>query len=269
MTPCAAFLDVHQRRLQETRDDADFLDRHEAFLRALAGCEAGYFEPLPPRDRERRPVFFRACHLRYLFLREKSLVRQLQAYGPLPPAADLLQALFGAEASPRLRALERAAARCRRIVMVGCGPLPGLLLWLLEQHAHLAGIGLEVRQDALALAEGLTTGMHSGRLVLKLADGAGFDYSGADLVYVANQVAPKRRILERIAATAVTAAVIVRDPIGAGWLVAEPVADRLPTPYALRETGAESRVFLSRDLVLGCNSKGIAQSSKLPLPNAR
>jgi hypothetical protein len=260
MLPCTLFLDAHQSRLQEAAGEGEFLTRHEAFLRELAACAAGYFEPLPPRDRERRPVFFRACHLRYLFLREQALALRRQAQDPLPPAAELLQELFGKEAIPRVRALNHAAAGCRRAVMVGCGPLPALGLWLLQQNPELTVTGLEVREDALIVAQRLIRGAHPGRLTLAQTDGAHFDYAGADLVYVANQVAPKRRVLERIAGTAPSATVIVRDPIGPGWFLAEPVADSLPAPYAIMKTGAESMVFLSRDLVLqvqphGANSK--------------
>ena len=72
---------------------------------------------------------------------------------------------------------------------------------------------------------------------------------------MANQVAPKRRVLERIRATADRAVtVIARDPYDNGWLLAEPVLGNLPEGYRLLRTGAESRLYLSRDLVLSLDA---------------
>ncbi|MCW5716110.1 MAG: hypothetical protein KIT43_16475 [Bauldia sp.] len=231
---------------------AAFVGRHDAFIRALAALPDGCFASLDQDLLTDHAAFFRACHLRYLTETELAASHEaLTETGPSPEA--LLRRVFGENSGTWQRELARELddSRVARVVMVGCGPLPATLLWLVDRYPDLHCVGLDTNAGALETAERLVRMLGASRLRLACIDGVDYDYATADLVYVANQTAPKRDVLERIAATIRRpATVIARDPYGNGWLLAEQVDGQLPRGYALRHTGGESPLFLSRDLVL-------------------
>lgn len=249
---------AYQRFLLTWRERLDvdaipvFVARHEEFIRALAALPDGCFAGLDADALTGHAAFFRACHLRYLTETEMASTHDaLNEFDPTPEA--LLRRVFGENSGAWQRELARELdeGRIARVVMVGCGPLPATLLWLADRYPHLDCVGLDSNAGALETAERLVRMLGTPRLRLVCIDGADYDYATADLVYLANQTAPKRDVLERIAATIRRpATVITRDPYGNGWLLADQVAARLPRGYTMRRTGGESPLFLSRDLVL-------------------
>lgn len=245
------FLAAHRERL-DVDSVAVFVARHEAFIRALAalpdGCFAGMAEDLLADH----AAFFRACHSRYLTETETAASHAaLNETDPTPEA--LLRRVFGENSGTWQRELAREldGGGVASLVMVGCGPLPATLLWLVDRYPDLQCVGLDSSGSALETAKRVVRRLGSPRLRLARIDGVDYDYAMADFVYLANQTAPKRDVLERIARTMQRpATVIARSPYGNGWLLAEPVDGRLPSGYTIRRTGGESPLFLSRDLVL-------------------
>jgi hypothetical protein len=247
----ASFLG-EQRRLLEQAEESGLVPGHESFLRRLAAQPAGCFRDLDPDFLEEHQRFFRARHLRYL-LHTEELSCQQALHAPEVTLAAILERVFGAGAALWQRELGRVLGEGRhsRLVMVGSGPLPATLLWLAHRHPTLECLGLDSNAAALCVGARLAHKLGASSLHFAAVDGVDYDYAGADLVYVANQVAPKRRVLERILATADRAVtVIVRDPCANGCVLADPVLDELPEGYVLERTGAESPLYLSRDLVL-------------------
>jgi hypothetical protein len=241
-----------QRERLNVDSVGDFVARHEAFTRALAALPDGCFAALDEDFLADHAAFFRACHLRYLMETEMAACHEaLNDIDPTPEA--LLRRVFGENAGIWQRELAREVddGQVTRVVMVGCGPLPATLLWLVDRYPDLHCVGLDSDAGALETAARLVRVLGTSRLRLECIDGARYDYATAELVYLANQTAPKRHVLERIAATiGRPATVIARDPYGNGWLLAEQVVGQLPRGYTLRRTGGESPLFLSRDLML-------------------
>jgi hypothetical protein len=142
-------------------------------------------------------------------------------------------------------------ANCRRFVMVGCGPLPVTILHVVRRTRVPEAIGLDVDDEALALAGRLMSQLGIRRVRIIARNGLAYDFKDADVVYVANMVVSKTGVLERIADTARAGSqVIVRDPVAMGHLLAESSEGTLDSRFAVIAEGAADPQFLSRDRYL-------------------
>ena len=135
----------------------------------------------------------------------------------------------------------------QRIVMVGCGWRPVTMFHLHECTDAREVIGLDVISDAVKTAAALSTKFGYGRIRIEHCDGVSFDYSGADLVYVASMVSPKTSVIDRILETAPEHVQIVSwEPVALGRLWVESgELDR--NPY-LEITGRSEIRRLSQDV---------------------
>jgi hypothetical protein len=166
---------------------------------------------------------------------------------------DLVQSAFALNTFDRLEETARLVdlGGCRRVVIVGCGALPAAAFFFHERTQAFRITALDVDRGAADLARLVTQRHGSERLGILCQDGRDHDYEGADVVYVVNQVKPKRDVLQRIAATAPPAVrVVLRDPFGPGRLLADSVDGPLPQPWRLVATGAVDPNFFSRHLLL-------------------
>ena len=135
--------------------------------------------------------------------------------------------------------------------MIGCGALPATLFWVRDHYSSVHCVGLDVDSRCVRLAADIVEHLGLTRLSISDGDGRDLDYGDADFIYVANQVTPKRQVLERIAKTATRMTqVVVRNPMARGVLLAECVRDDLPEGFSAVGAGRESSVFLSEDLLL-------------------
>jgi hypothetical protein len=192
---------------------------------------------------------------RYLLLAERSeaeglLARAREADGSF---RDLLRSAFARNTFDRLEEAMRLVAfdACRRVVVVGCGPLPAAALFFHERMRVFGVTALEIDRVAADLARRVAERHGSQRLSVLCQDGRDHDYGGADAVYVVNQVTPKPHVLRRIAATAPpTVRVLLRDPFGPGRLLADSVDGSLPPPWRVVAAGAGDPNFFSRHLLL-------------------
>ena len=98
--------------------------------------------------------------------------------------------------------------------------------------------------------ETLAAWLNSDRLRALQFDGTQYDYSDADVIFVANMVTPKQVVLARILDTAPHhVRIILRDPYSLGLLWAQEGGAVLDPRLSIIARGAGSR-FLSRDLFL-------------------
>ncbi len=135
----------------------------------------------------------------------------------------------------------------QRIVMVGCGWRPVTMFYLHETTDAREIIGLDVVPDAVDSAAALARKLGYDRMRTELCDGASFDYAGADLVYVASMVSPKRAVIARILETAPEdVRIVLWEPISLGrlWLESS-FPDQIPQ---LEITGRGPIVRLSQDV---------------------
>ena len=141
-------------------------------------------------------------------------------------------------------------SNCRHFVLVGAGELPVTALHV-HDRTEVAHIDcLDTRPEAVRSVEALATWLASDRLRGLGFDGAQYDYSSADVIFVANMVRPKQAVLARILDTAPDhVRIILRDPYSLGLLWAEEGGAALDPCLSIVTRGADSR-FLSRNLFL-------------------
>ena len=125
--------------------------------------------------------------------------------------------------------------------MVGCGALPSTLFWLYDHYPSMEYIGIDIESDYIDLASDVVKGLRLKGILLKKADGRELDYSSVDFIYVANQVTPKKDVLEHIANTvAKNTQIIVRNPTRLGKLFAECIRNTLPRKFSIAHSGSDT-----------------------------
>jgi trans-aconitate methyltransferase len=135
------------------------------------------------------------------------------------------------------------------VVMVGCGAFPATLLWLRDHFPSVRYTGLDTNARCVATATKLTEAMGL-EMDFRVIDGSDYNFAGADFVYVANHVTPKKAVLEQVARSGNVMRVVVREPTRKGELLAEAVRFDLPEHFVVEREGVESPIFLSYDLLL-------------------
>lgn len=247
------YLNRH-RELISRSTEAEFPARHEGFV---AGLQRYPPQQLASADIAHYAGFFSASQKRYLAFKERLATEHLTRVLEQSPEriGDQLTDRFAQDSYQRVKELLVLAdlGACRRLVMVGCGAFPATLLWFSDQLPAIDYIGLDIDPDCVELANRLAAALGRHNLRFTTIDGSDFDYSGADFVYVANQVVPKRTVLERLLQYATPQLqVVVREPTHLGELLATPVRPDLPAGFAIRASGPVSQAFLSYDLLLRC-----------------
>ncbi len=138
-----------------------------------------------------------------------------------------------------------------RFVLVGCGALPVTLFQVYDHTLIPSIVGLDIRQPVVQRLNGILSKYGISRITALVADGRLFDYADADIIYVANIVAPKRDVLRRIVETAPAhAQIVLRDPYALGKLVTECGADILPDGLTVSSFGSPEPAYLSRNIFL-------------------
>jgi hypothetical protein len=135
--------------------------------------------------------------------------------------------------------------------MVGCGALPMTLFWLYDHYPSMDYVGLDIDAGCVELASQVMNNLNVKGIRILNQDGRDFDFSGVDFIFIANQVTPKKAILEQIAGTSdIDAQVIVRNPTRLGKLLAECIRNNIPPGFYIQHEGEESQAFLSLNLFL-------------------
>ena len=141
-------------------------------------------------------------------------------------------------------------SNCRHFVLVGAGELPMTALHVHDRTGVAHIDCLDTRPEAVRSVEALAAWLASDRLRGLRFDGAQYDYSNADVIFVANMVRSKQVVLARILDTAPDhITIILRDPYSLGLLWAEEGGAALDPCVSIVARGAGSR-FLSRNLFL-------------------
>jgi len=114
--------------------------------------------------------------------------------------------------------------KVKKVVMVGSGSLPDTILFLAENFKIPEIIGLDNNAEAVFSSCELINFLGFSNITIKNVDGLHYDYSDADLVYIANFVPPKNEVLNQIAKTAPQhVQIIIESPILMGQLFFEEV----------------------------------------------
>jgi SAM-dependent methyltransferase len=139
----------------------------------------------------------------------------------------------------------------RRFVLVGCGPLPLTLYHVHDRTAVTELIGIDVDFNSVEKVNATARSFGLNRVAAHAVSGEQFDFAGADVVYVANLVRPKRLVLKRIADTAPrTAAIVLRDPYSLGRLLTERGTDDLDPRFEVTGVSPPELSHFSRHVFL-------------------
>jgi hypothetical protein len=244
------FLAHYRREQLRALDDDHFARIHDSFLRELSIMGE---DGLDEAERSFHAAFFSLSQKRYLAIKERRATERLLSLGrgaDLPVEAVLDG--FDRSAYERVRDLKVLVdfRTCRTVVMVGSGAFPATLLWLRDHFPELCYCGLDIDPECVAMANKLATSIGADNMRFILADGTAYGFDGADFVYIANHVVPKRGVLEQIARNPSVRQVVVREPTRHGELLAETVRYNLPDAFIIAAAGEESGQFLSYDLAL-------------------
>ncbi len=247
------FLQRYRERLSLVESE-QFIDVHEGFVRELAGRESDPTDGLNTDERELYIAFFSQCQRRYLATKEREASETMMALlnGATASAVETISGSFGRAAYERVRDLKEIVdfRSCSRVVMVGSGAFPVTLFWLHDHFPQLHYTGLDIDARCVEMAAALTKAMGLSNIQFEAIDGSHHDFDGADLVYVANQVVPKKSVLEQVCRSDSTTQVVIREPTRRGELLAEAVRYDVPSEFAIEDKGFESPTFLSYDLYL-------------------
>jgi hypothetical protein len=191
-------------------------------------------------------------HLRNKEIAETERLRQLDWTGPK---------LFRDVASPpSIVTYDRVSAmfekvdfsNCNRLVMVGCGRIPATVFHTHDRTEIPEIVALDIFPEVIDDMKQLVERLGYSRVKAELCDGGAYDYAGAEIVFIANMVSPKAKVVSRIADTAPgRVQIVVRDSFSFGRLWADHVArsvdPRLET-VGMGEAG--QHWSLSRDVYL-------------------
>jgi len=236
-------------------DNNRFITLYEEFIDLLCGFEeSAYMLFLERAGAEFSPLLTQ-YQRRYLALKERETVAAVLGTKKKKNGSirELLGQVFAKNSYDRVQDLANRVdfSINRRAVMVGCGAFPATLFWLYDHYPEGEYAGVDIDAECIDLAKEVVKFLGVGNIHLNRENGRDVDYSGVDFIFVANQVSPKKDVLERIAETADrNLPVVVRNPTRRGRLLAECVRENLPAGFKIEAEGIESREFLSADLFL-------------------
>jgi hypothetical protein len=140
---------------------------------------------------------------------------------------------------------------CRRFVLVGCGPLPMTLYHVHDRTEVVELIAIDIEDEAVGIVNETARRFGLNRISAAVASGEQYDYSQADIIYVANLVRPKRNVLERIADMAPAGAMVVlREPYSLGRLLTERGVDHLDPRLEIVKVSPPELSHFSRHVFL-------------------
>lgn len=141
--------------------------------------------------------------------------------------------------------------KCRRFVMIGCGQVPTTLLHVHDRTEVPELVGLDIRPEATETVRALAARFALPRIAAECTDGKDYDFSAADVVYVANMVEPKQDVLAQIVdTTRPHVDIVVREPFGIARLWSDCAEDTLDPRLAVTGRGFVDDQTLTRDVFL-------------------
>lgn len=172
---------------------------------------------------------------------------------PFSAAANPLSMLVYNRAGDLRRWLDLQG--CRRVVLVGSGWIP-LTLFYFSDHTDVPElVGLDINAEAVATANKLAKRFGYTRVRTELQDGASYDYSGTQIVYVVSMASPMPAVLSRIADTAPdNLQLIVTELQSLGRLWNDKLDRILDSRLEIIKQG-RMRSILSRDVLIAMRPK--------------
>jgi hypothetical protein len=243
-------LDVYRRRLVSTDgNEAEFASAMQEFLDFLRGYkDLARFVALTqtPYVEEFR-ADLAPLVLRFTWLQETRAHARIMARHN--GSAPVMEGWVDASIRGQYARMEELLglvdfSACRRYVLMGSGKVPASLFFLHDRTTVARLVGIDRDAGTVRAARELVAHCGLDRIHIEQADAAAFDYGPYDVIYWDPFANPRRKVMERLLATARPGAVIIlRDPFLAGTLLFESVMPYLDPRFLV---GADSEAYPGR-----------------------
>lgn len=232
-------IEMHQMFLDEyiTTDNNDEfikqMDEFRDFLKNACKLTSGYIQ-LYNQFREQEEfykykdffIFCESFHERLIEVHEKeNIINLKKEFSSIKESLSLdYNKKFYQDISTEFDKLDDYIKSGKTFVMVGCGSFPITMLVAYERYQQLSITGIDSSAEAIINAKQLKSKLKFNNIILKIEDGINYNYINEDIIFVANLVIPKTKVLKRIAMTCKPGAkILIRVPIVYGSLLSEDV----------------------------------------------
>lgn len=232
-------IEMYQMFLDEyiTTDNNDEfikqMDEFREFLKDACKLTSGYIQ-LYNQFREQDEfykykdffVFCESFHERLIEVHEKENIMNLNKdFSTIKESLSLdYNKKFYQDISREFDKLDNYIKNGKTFVMVGCGSFPITMFVACERYQQLSIIGIDSSAEAIINAKQLKSKLQFNNIIFKIEDGINHNYVNEDIIFIANLVIPKTKVLKRIAMTCKPGAkILIRVPIVYGSLLSEDV----------------------------------------------
>lgn len=230
---------IYQMILEElinTDNNDEFIkemDEFRDFLKNACKLTSGYIQLFNQfRDQEdfyKYKDFFIFCesfHERLIEVHEKENILKLnKEFTSIKESLSLdYNKKFYQDISTEFNKLDDYIKNGHTFVMVGCGSFPITMFVAYERYQQLSITGIDSSAEAIINAKQLKSKLQFNNIIFKIQDGINYNYINEDIIFIANLVIPKTKVLKRIAMTCKPGTIVLlRVPIIYGSLLSEDV----------------------------------------------
>lgn len=232
-------IEMHQMFLDEyitTDNNNEFIkqmDEFRDFLKNACKLTSGYIQ-LYSQFKEQEEfykykdffIFCESYHERLIEVHEKeNIMNSNEDFSTIRESLSLdYNKKFYQDISTEFDKLDDYIKNGKTFVMVGCGSFPITMLAACERYQQLSITGIDSSAEAIINAKQLKSKFQFNNIVFKIEDGINYNYIDEDIIFIANLVIPKTKVLKRIAMTCKPGTkILVRVPIVYGSLLSEDV----------------------------------------------
>jgi hypothetical protein len=143
---------------------------------------------------------------------------------------------------------------CKHLTMVGCGPFPMTVLHIINKYPDMKIDAIDIDPEAISITEKLIKQLGlQASVKLHCNNGLDHDYSASSIVYIANLVRPKAKVLDTVWKNCEKSTLVVlRDPTKAGDDYAESGLSSVDERFNIEGFGTDDSTFHSRHVFLRC-----------------
>ncbi len=232
-------LEFNMQYLQETLKQDDFtpfiegMEDFRFFLKKACMLTSGFpqvFNQFKEKDKFYLfKTFFESCenfHERLIETMEKDNIMNMDiGYTSIKDSLSLdYNKKFYNDIINELCGIDEFLKCAKKFIMVGCGSFPLTLLYIKEKYKNLFISGIDNSPEAIINAIELKNKLSLTSIFFEIIDGINYNYCNMDVIFIANLVMPKTKVLKRIAMTCKSGTVVLlRVPVMYGALLSEEV----------------------------------------------
>ncbi len=179
---------------------------------------------------------------------EKKIARRI-----LNNELSLEDSSFYKKAYDRVKGMEQFLEK-KNVVVIGAGAIPATLIFAQKSGLIKSGIGLDIDKIAVSLAKELTQHLNVNELSYLNINGLDYDFTNSDVVFIANLVRGKSKLLNRLSSQLKFGDhIILREPWGKGVYLAESAIESIGSSWKVIGQDSPCPYFYSQSFYLRKN----------------